>query len=280
MYPVVTWPRTLDPIVATFCPHVFNTSYEPLATTKKPYVPVIYSTIDGTTANKCDPIFYTKVPIPCVEPDSQDAVVPAKGRCWLTDSECEALLNCLNRRMAAQDIASQFGVIARYIGNFNNKYGNTCQISESFKAKHQPKLLQPVHIDAIKQWTAKDCHLDTLAVQSMLATEFGLSVSKTLVYKAMVNLGFSWKVLGIAPYNRNSEKTIKDQHIYAKTYLALKHTATCRHHRINQASKSDIHHSKYLGGSGFIGSNRFLWAVGQLGCRVWGGVIGTKYAGR
>ncbi|KAJ9077091.1 hypothetical protein DSO57_1020072 [Entomophthora muscae] len=66
------------------------------------------------------------------------------------------------------------------------------------------------HIDAIKQWVTKDCHLDTLAIQSMLATEFGLSVSKTLVYKTMVDLGFSWKVLGVLLHSRNNEKTIKD----------------------------------------------------------------------
>ncbi|KAJ9087262.1 hypothetical protein DSO57_1034827 [Entomophthora muscae] len=150
------------------------------------------------------------IPIPCVEPGSQDAMAPAKGQRQLTDSECEALLNCLNGGMAVWNIASQFGVTARYIANINTKYGNTGKISKSTKAKQQPKLLQPVQINTIKQWVARDCHLDTLAVQSMLTTEFGLSVSKTLVYKTMVDLGFSWKVLRVSLYNRNSEKTIKD----------------------------------------------------------------------
>ncbi|KAJ9053307.1 hypothetical protein DSO57_1025480 [Entomophthora muscae] len=126
--------------------------------------------------------------------------------------------------MAVWDIASQFGVTARYIGDINKKYGNTGQIAKSTKSKKQPKLLQPIHFEAIKQWVTKDCHLDSLAVPSMLVTEFGLSVSKTLVYKAMVKLGFSWKVLRVSSYNRNSKKTIKEQHIYAKSYLALKET--------------------------------------------------------
>ncbi|KAJ9050878.1 hypothetical protein DSO57_1009989 [Entomophthora muscae] len=133
--------------------------------------------------------FYTKVSVPCVKPGSQDAVVPAKGQRWLTDSEREALLNCLNRGMTVWDIASQFGITARSSADINTKYGNTRQNAKSAKAKRQPKLLQPVYIDAIKQWVAKDCHLDTLAVQSMITTEFGLSVSKTLVYKAMVGGG-------------------------------------------------------------------------------------------
>ncbi|KAJ9053770.1 hypothetical protein DSO57_1021026 [Entomophthora muscae] len=210
VYPVVTWPRTLDPRVASSCPCVFETTYEPLAATVEPSAPILYSTIDSATASKRDPTFYTKVPVPCVEPGSQDAVVPAKGQHWLTDSEREALLNFLNGGMAVQDIASQFGVTARYIANINTKYGNTGQIAKSTKAKRQPKLLHPIHIDAIKQWVAKDCHLDTLAVQLMLATEFRLSVSKTLVYKTMVDLGFLWKVLGVSLYNKNSEKTIKD----------------------------------------------------------------------
>ncbi|KAJ9067218.1 hypothetical protein DSO57_1001855 [Entomophthora muscae] len=52
-------------------------SYEPLATIVEPSAPVMYFTIDGATTNKRDPTFYTKVPIPCVEPASQDAAVPA-----------------------------------------------------------------------------------------------------------------------------------------------------------------------------------------------------------
>ncbi|KAJ9086397.1 hypothetical protein DSO57_1004459 [Entomophthora muscae] len=157
-----------------------------------------------------------KVLIPCVEPASQDAVAPAKGQRQLTDSECKALLNFLNRGMAVWDIVSLFGVTARYIGNINKKYSNTGQIAESTKAKRQPSLLsestvlQPTHLEAIRQWVTKDCQLDTIAVQLMLVTEFGLSVSRTLVYKAMVDLGFLWKVLGVSLYNRNSEKTIKD----------------------------------------------------------------------
>ncbi|KAJ9085355.1 hypothetical protein DSO57_1014774 [Entomophthora muscae] len=104
VYLVVTRPHTLDPRVALPAPH-FNTSYEPLTTTEEPSAPVIYSTIDGATASKRNPTFYTKVPIPCVKPASQDAIVPAKGRCWFTDNECEALLNCLNKEMAVWDIA-------------------------------------------------------------------------------------------------------------------------------------------------------------------------------
>ncbi|KAJ9088156.1 hypothetical protein DSO57_1025896 [Entomophthora muscae] len=170
----------------------------------------MYVTIDSATANKHDPTFNTKVLIPCVKPASQDAVVPAKGQHQLMDSVHEALLNCLNRGMIVWDNVSQFGVTAIYIDKLNKKYGNTGQIAKSTTAKWQPTLLQPVHIDAIKQWVTKDCHLDTLAVQSMLATEFGLSVSKTLVYKTMVELGFSWKLLGFFLYNRNSNKTIED----------------------------------------------------------------------
>ncbi|KAJ9063965.1 hypothetical protein DSO57_1035400 [Entomophthora muscae] len=71
-------------------------------------------------------------------------------------------------------------------------------------------LLWPIHFEAIRQRITKDCHLDTLAVQAMLTTEFWLSVSKTLVYKVMVDLGFSWKVLGVSLYDRNSNKTIED----------------------------------------------------------------------
>ncbi|KAJ9080591.1 hypothetical protein DSO57_1023197 [Entomophthora muscae] len=190
VYPVVTRPHTLDSRVATSCPRVFDTSYEPLTTTVEPSVPVSYATIDSFSTTKRDPTFYTKVPIPCVKPASQDAPVPAKGRHWLTDSECEALLNCLNREMAVWDIVSQFGVTSRYIANINTKYGNTGQIAKSAKAKWQSILLQPTHLKAIKQWVTKNCHLDSLAVQSMLATEYGLSVFKTLVYKAMVKLGF------------------------------------------------------------------------------------------
>ncbi|KAJ9056377.1 hypothetical protein DSO57_1033648 [Entomophthora muscae] len=152
VYPVVTWLRTLDPKVASSCPCVFDTSYEPLATTEESYVPILYSTITNTTASKCDPTFYTKVPIPCVKPASQDAAVPSKGQRQLTDSECEALLNCLNRRSAVQDIVSQFGVTARYIGDINKKYGNTRKIAKSAKAKRQPKLLQPMYFEAIKKW--------------------------------------------------------------------------------------------------------------------------------
>ncbi|KAJ9054588.1 hypothetical protein DSO57_1012654 [Entomophthora muscae] len=106
VYPVFTWSNTLDPRVATSCLCIFDTSYEPLAATVEPSAPVIYSIIDGASASKCDPTFYMKVPIPCVKPASQDATVPAKGQCWLTDSECGALLNFLNGGMAVWDIAS------------------------------------------------------------------------------------------------------------------------------------------------------------------------------
>ncbi|KAJ9074964.1 hypothetical protein DSO57_1001438 [Entomophthora muscae] len=150
MYPVVTWPRTLDPRVATSCPRVFDTSYEPLTTTVEPSVPVSYATIDGASITKRDPTFYTKVPIPCIKPASQDATVLAKGWRQLTDSEREALLNCLNRGMAVWNIASQFGVTARYIANINTKYDNTRQIAKSAKAKWQPSLLQPTYLKAIK----------------------------------------------------------------------------------------------------------------------------------
>ncbi|KAJ9078260.1 hypothetical protein DSO57_1008389 [Entomophthora muscae] len=54
---------------------IHNTSYEPLATTKEPSVPMSYATIDSASTTKCDPTFYTKVPIPCVEPASQNAAV-------------------------------------------------------------------------------------------------------------------------------------------------------------------------------------------------------------
>ncbi|KAJ9077472.1 hypothetical protein DSO57_1016416 [Entomophthora muscae] len=57
VYPVVTWPRTLDPRVATSCPRVFDTSYQPLVTTEEPSAPVTYPTIDGATTSKSDPTF-------------------------------------------------------------------------------------------------------------------------------------------------------------------------------------------------------------------------------
>ncbi|KAJ9074373.1 hypothetical protein DSO57_1007221 [Entomophthora muscae] len=47
-------------------PHVFDTTYKPLVTTEEPSVSIVYSTIDGTTASKCDPTFYTKSPSPCL----------------------------------------------------------------------------------------------------------------------------------------------------------------------------------------------------------------------
>ncbi|KAJ9085650.1 hypothetical protein DSO57_1011799 [Entomophthora muscae] len=119
VYPVVTWPHTPDTRVATSCPSVFDTSYEPLTTTEEPSAPVTYSTIDGVTASKSDPTYHTNVFISCVEPASQDAVVPAKGWRQLTDNERKALLNCLNGGIAVWDIVSQFGVIARYIGVVN-----------------------------------------------------------------------------------------------------------------------------------------------------------------
>ncbi|KAJ9080958.1 hypothetical protein DSO57_1019492 [Entomophthora muscae] len=106
VYPVVIWPFTLDPRVATSCPCVFGTSYEPLVTTEETSAPVIYTTVGGASATKRDPTLYMKFLIPCVEPSSQDATVPAKGWCQLTDSEHEALLNCLNRGMAVWDIVS------------------------------------------------------------------------------------------------------------------------------------------------------------------------------
>ncbi|KAJ9080791.1 hypothetical protein DSO57_1021196 [Entomophthora muscae] len=118
-------------------------SYEPLTTTVESSAPVIYSTIDNATANKRYPTFYTKVPIPCVKPASQDAVVPSKGQCQLRDSEREALSNCLNRGMTVWDITSQFGVIARYIGNINKKYGKTRHIAKFAKAKGQPNCHGP-----------------------------------------------------------------------------------------------------------------------------------------
>ncbi|KAJ9083624.1 hypothetical protein DSO57_1032825 [Entomophthora muscae] len=140
VYPVVTRPRTLDPRVATSCPRVFDMSYQPLATTVEPSAPGIYLAIDSATASKHDPIFYTKIPIPCVKPASQDATVPAKGRCRLTDSEHEALLNYLNGGMAAWDIASQFGVMARYIGTINKKYGNTGKLLSKQQAQPASKV--------------------------------------------------------------------------------------------------------------------------------------------
>ncbi|KAJ9076709.1 hypothetical protein DSO57_1023674 [Entomophthora muscae] len=71
VYPVVTQPRTLDPRVATSFPCVFDTTYEPLVTTKEPSAPVSYATIHSASATKHDPTFYTKVHIPCVEPTCQ-----------------------------------------------------------------------------------------------------------------------------------------------------------------------------------------------------------------
>ncbi|KAJ9089405.1 hypothetical protein DSO57_1013344 [Entomophthora muscae] len=118
-------------------------SYEPLTTTIEPSVPVIYSTIYNATANKRDPTFYKKVPIPYVKPASQDAAVPFKGQRQLRDSEREALPNCLNRGMTVWDITSQFGVTARYIGNINKKYGKPGQIAKSAKAKRQPNCHGP-----------------------------------------------------------------------------------------------------------------------------------------
>ncbi|KAJ9067007.1 hypothetical protein DSO57_1003713 [Entomophthora muscae] len=87
-------------------PFIFDTTYEPLATIEELSAPVLYATIDGASIIKHDPTFYMKVPISCVEPSSQDATIPVKGWRQLTDSECEALLNCLNREMAVWDIAS------------------------------------------------------------------------------------------------------------------------------------------------------------------------------
>ncbi|KAJ9089982.1 hypothetical protein DSO57_1007275 [Entomophthora muscae] len=53
VYPVVTWPRTLDPRVATAFPRVFDTSYGPLATIEEPSEPVSYATIDGACYECC-----------------------------------------------------------------------------------------------------------------------------------------------------------------------------------------------------------------------------------
>ena len=56
----------------------------------------------------------------------------------------------------------------------------------------------------------------------------------------MVDLGFSWKVLGVSLYNRNSKKTIEDWRIYAETYLALKQTRNVQFFYIDKSLFSSV----------------------------------------
>ncbi|KAJ9065043.1 hypothetical protein DSO57_1023925 [Entomophthora muscae] len=83
---------------------ILNTSYEPLATTEEPSAPVMYFIIDSITARKSDPTFYTKVHIPCVEPNSLNAAVPAKG---------QHQLQTVSVKLSSTDLTDehQFGIL-------------------------------------------------------------------------------------------------------------------------------------------------------------------------
>ncbi|KAJ9085679.1 hypothetical protein DSO57_1011600 [Entomophthora muscae] len=105
-YPVLPQPHTLNPRVSSSCLLVFDTSYEPLATTIEPSAPVVYSTISSATASNNDDVFYTKILIKCVDSDSLNAIVSTKDGNQLLDSEYEAVLDCLTIGMCVWDIVS------------------------------------------------------------------------------------------------------------------------------------------------------------------------------
>ena len=73
----------------------------------------------------------------------------------------------------------------------------------------------------------------------MLNTVFGFGVSVSYVYRTVRNLNFSWRKLGVSPFNRNSVTNFALQSKYAQCFDDLKELSGCRFFFVDESSFTD-----------------------------------------
>ena len=62
-------------------------------------------------------------------------------------------------------------------------------------------LLSKEHRWAIQQWITQDAQLALANVRVMLEVAFQIEVSTSTVYRAIRKMNFTWKKMGISPFN-------------------------------------------------------------------------------
>ncbi|KAJ9057750.1 hypothetical protein DSO57_1019679 [Entomophthora muscae] len=99
--------------------------------------------------------------------------------------------------------ASAFvGVDPKYTSKTFNKFINTGHILAAEKSLCVSTMLAKEHKWAICQWITQDCHLELANIKAMVKSTFGVEASISVYYHLLKGMRFSWKKLGVSPYNR------------------------------------------------------------------------------
>ncbi|KAJ9057345.1 hypothetical protein DSO57_1023651 [Entomophthora muscae] len=97
-------------------------------------------------------------------------------------------------------------------------------------------MLTKEHKWAICQWITQDCHLELVNIQAMVKSTFGVEALISFYYHLVKEIQFSWKKLGVSPYNWNSPANIKTQKNYAEAYTSLKAKGTVKLYYIDKSA--------------------------------------------
>ncbi|KAJ9055457.1 hypothetical protein DSO57_1003954 [Entomophthora muscae] len=70
----------------------------------------------------------------------------------------------------------------------------------------------------------------------MVESTFGVEASISFYYHLVKGMWFSWKKLGVSPYNKNSPSNVKTQKKYTEAYTALKDKGTNKFYYIEKSA--------------------------------------------
>ena len=106
-------------------------------------------------------------------------------------------------------------------------------------------MLTKEHKWAIHQWITQDCHLELANIQAMVKSTFGVEALISFYYHLVKGMRFSWKNIGVSPYNWNSPTNIETRKNYAEAYIALKNKGTVKFYYIDKSAFALLMHNEY-----------------------------------
>ncbi|KAJ9058952.1 hypothetical protein DSO57_1007349 [Entomophthora muscae] len=243
---------------------VLDTSYKPYVSDgnqEEDKEPEFFRADEGQLVLKKVAAFYNKVPMACKPVSEQDlnlTTLTKPAQKCIPDIKHIILLKLMHESGDYKAAAAIVGVNSKYASKTFHKFINTGCVLAAEKSLRVSTMLTKEHKWAIHQWITQDCHLKLENTQDMVKSTFGVEALISFYYCLLKRMCFSWKNLGVSPYNRNSPTNIKTQKKYAEAYTALKAKRTVKFYFIEKSAFA----SSMRNGYGYVpkgSNNEMAW---------------------
>ena len=230
VFDAVFRPCQINPALLQAGRRVFNTDFEPYVSSgdeEEATEPEFFRTSEGLRVSRKMRKFYTDVPVPVQDLAPSVAasgeIKRSKHPIGTREMACMMMAN----KNSLAHTAATLGIPKSTVHDYYKTYCNTGRSHKIERKKPHVDLLSKEHKWAIRKWLKRDPFLELGNIKTMLKSAFGVNVSVSYVYRIVRDMKFSWRKLGVSPYNRNSPANIELRGKYDECFQDLKELGNC-----------------------------------------------------